>query len=60
MLEITTGTNLPICPHCGHDHQDSYFEFNLQMEHWGTWECDFCGKEFRVMMETVYSTEILS
>lgn len=53
-------TMLPTCPHCGHDHQDSYFEFNLKMENWGTRECDFCGKEFQVMMETVYSTKVIS
>lgn len=54
------GTTLPICPHCGHDHQDSYLEFSLLMNNWGTRECDFCGQEFRVMMETVYSTKIIS
>ena len=54
------GTMLPTCPHCEHDHQDSYFEFNLKMEEWETRECDNCGKEFKVMMETIYSTEKIS
>lgn len=58
-LEII-GTTLPTCPHCDHDHQDTYFEFNLTMENWATRECDFCGKEFQVMMEMVYSTKVIS
>ena len=58
-LEII-GTTLPTCPHCEHDHQDTYLEFNLMIENWGTRVCDFCGKEFQVMMETVYSTKVIS
>jgi len=56
MLIETFRTILPTCPHCGHDHQDSYFEFNLKMEEWTIRECDECGKEFEVEMETLYST----
>lgn len=60
MQDEIIGTNLPTCPHCGHDHQDSYFELNLVFEEWSITECDDCGKQFNVMMETSYSTKILS
>ena len=52
----TYRTGLPNCPHCGHDHQDSYFEFDLEREDWTDAECDECGKEFELRMEKLYST----
>jgi len=39
---------LPKCPHCGHDHED-YTEY---VEN-GTYECEECGKQFIVEVETV-------
>lgn len=57
-LEII-GTIYPTCPHCEHDHKETYQDFNLTMEKWGTRECEFCGMEFQIYMETIYSTKII-
>ena len=53
------GTTTPICPHCEHDHQEDH-QLSLNMDTRGTRECEFCGKDFSVIMETVYSTKIIS
>ena len=58
-LEII-GTTLPTCPHCEHDHSDSYRGLNLIMNTRGIRECEFCGKKFSIVMEIVYSTKVIS
>jgi transposase-like protein len=46
-------TDYPTCPWCGYEHQD-YFEFDD-----GEYECDVCGKSFKVTVDTnpTYTTE---
>jgi len=57
-LEIVQTSN-PICPICDHELIDAQSNYSLLLDKWGTRECDFCGIEFHVKMETVYSTKLV-
>lgn len=37
----TDGTDKPVCPHCGHEHQEDY-----EFSHDGEWSCEKCGSDF--------------
>lgn len=52
----TQGTDEIVCPHCGHEHRDS-FEFDDS----GITECEACEKPFTYNREIsiTYSTEKL-
>jgi len=50
----TNDRDMPICPHCGYEHQD-YFEFTN-----GTYNCEECEGLFQCETQTItkFSTRI--
>jgi len=54
-LTCTDNQEYPVCPWCGHEHRDNYFEFSEGLN-----ECEYCGNEFSVTYVTHYTTEKVS
>ena len=48
----TDTTQFPICPHCGHEHRDTYCDMNE-----GVSECNYCGKYFELQYVMCHTTE---
>jgi transcription elongation factor Elf1 len=46
----TDSTDEVTCPHCGHEHSDS-FEYGHPASDTGTADCDECGKSFKWQCE---------
>jgi transcription elongation factor Elf1 len=48
--EIDTDyTDEVVCPHCGHEHSDSW-EYNLTEQDYGALECAECGEMFEATL----------
>ena len=43
--------DVPTCPHCGHEHKDT-----VGFDEPGPYECQKCGKSFRLEIEAAYTT----
>ncbi len=55
VLDWDRGSDMDItCPHCGHDHED-YWEWIEWDERYLLHDCDDCGKEFALRIETTHS-----
>lgn len=53
LIDIDTeDMQYPLCPWCGFEHNETYWEF-----HEGIGECENCGKEFEVKYTYHYTTE---
>ena len=51
--EIDTEENrFPVCPWCGFEHYENYWEFNESV-----YNCENCDKEFEVKHVVRYTTE---
>ena len=50
------GTDWPVCPQCGHEHEDAW-----AWKEYSDQECANCGKEFRCVRSTIitYRTQPL-
>lgn len=44
----TDGTQEMVCPHCGHEHGDTWELFSDIHSNTATTDCDECGKIFEV------------